>query len=265
MIDSFALLLAGSACTGIFQAFQGFVRFAASDTVPDALKPKAISWVLAAGLINALAGPEIVRWLGDAFAPTPYAGAYAAVVGINIVGAAVLVLLRIPAPARRLRDAPPGRRLGAVLRQPRLIAAMGCGMLAYAVMSLVMTSTSLAMIDHGFTANQAADVVRWHVFAMFAPSFVTGHLIARFGNAPVIAAGLLLLAGCAGIALTGYELHRFYLALIVLGIGWNFGFIGATSLLATTHTVEEQAVSKGSTTSWSSASLRLRLSAPGRC
>jgi predicted MFS family arabinose efflux permease len=245
LVGSFGFLLAGSACTGVFQAFQSFVRFAASDAVPDALKPRAISWVLAAGLINALAGPEVVRWLGDAFAPTPYAGAYAAIVGINILGALVLLFLRIPPPARRLPGAAPTRALAAVLRQPKLIVAIACGMIAFAVMSLVMTSTSLAMIDHGFSANQAADVVRWHVFAMFAPSFVTGHLISRFGHTPIIAVGLLLLLGCAGIALTGYDLHQFYFALIVLGIGWNFGFIGATSLLATTHTVEEQSVVQG--------------------
>jgi len=245
VVGSFELLLAGSACTGIFMGFQSFVRFAASDAVPDAMKPKAISFVLAAGLVNALAGPEIVRWLGDALAPTPYAGAYAAVVGINVLGAAVLVFLRIPPPPRREPGAAAARPLGEVLGQPALIAAVLCGMLSYAVMSLVMTSTSLAMTDHGFTTGHAADVVRWHVFAMYAPSFFTGHLISRFGHFRIIATGLLLLLACAGIALTGVDLHRFYLALIALGIGWNFGFIGATSLLATTHGPEEQALIQG--------------------
>ena len=242
---SFGMLLAGSACTGVFTAFQGFVRFAASDAVPEPMKPKAISWVLAAGLVNALVGPEIVRWLGAAFAPTPYAGAYAAVVGVNILGAIVLLFLRIPPPPRASVDAANARPVGVLLRQPRLIAAILCGMFSYAVMSLVMTSTSLAMSDHGFTADHAADVVRWHVFAMFAPSFVTGHLITRFGHLAVIALGLVLLFCCAAIALLGYELHQFYFALIALGIGWNFGFIGATSLLATTHRPEEQAFVQG--------------------
>jgi predicted MFS family arabinose efflux permease len=242
---SFGMLLAGSACTGVFTAFEGFIRFAASDVVPEARKPKAISWVLAAGLVNALVGPEIVRWLGDAFAPTPYAGAYVAVVGVNILGAIVLLLLRIPSPPRRAVDAATTRPVGILLRQPKLIAAMLCGMLSYGVMSLVMTSTSLAMSDHGFTADHAADVVRWHVFAMFAPSFATGHLISRFGHLRIIAVGLVLLFVCAAIALTGYEIHQFYLALIALGIGWNFGFIGATSLLATTYRPEEQAFVQG--------------------
>jgi MFS family permease len=118
-------------------------------------------------------------------------------------------------------------------------------MISFAVMSLVMTSTPLAMTDHGFTADHAADVVRWHMVAMFAPSFFTGRLIRRFGHVPVIATGLGLLAVCAGIALSGIAIHQFYLALIALGLGWNFGFVGATSLLATTHRPEEQALIQG--------------------
>ena len=245
IIGSFGLLLAGSAFTGIFQAFQAFVRFAASDAVPTEMKPKAISWVLAAGLINALVGPEIVRWLSDAFAPTPYAGAYAAVVGINILGAAVLVFLRMPRAPRRAPGLAPARPIGAALSQPTLIAAIFCAMVSYAVMSLVMTPTSLAMSDNGFSADQAADVVRWHVFAMYAPSFFTGNLISRFGHSKIIGTGLVLLAGCAAIALMGVDIHHFYIALIFLGIGWNFGFIGATSLLATTHSADEQVLIRG--------------------
>jgi predicted MFS family arabinose efflux permease len=244
-IDSFGLFLAGSVFTGIFQSFLAFVRFAASDAVPEALKPKAISWVLTAGLINALVGPEIVRWLGDALAPVPYAGAYAAVVGINLVGAVILLFLRMPRPPRRAPGWVPARPIATVLRQPRLITAIACGMASYAVMSLVMTPTSLAMSDQGFTASQAADVVRWHVFAMYAPSFFTGSLIGRFGHLKIIATGLALLVCCAAIALMGVDIHHFYFALIFLGIGWNFGFIGATSLLATTHSVDEQVLIRG--------------------
>jgi len=241
---SFGMLLAGSVCSGVFMGFESFVRFAASDAVPPPLQPRAISLVLAAGLVNALVGPEIVRWLSDALAPVPYAGAYAAVVGVNVLGAVAVAFLRIP-PPRRSPDSAATRPAALMLRQPKLIAAVICGMLSYAVMSLVMTSTSLAMADHGYSAEQAADVVRWHVLAMYAPSFVTGHLITRFGHAKVIASGLILLLVCAAIALTGYELHQFYLALIALGFGWNFGFIGATSLLATAHEPEEQAFVQG--------------------
>lgn len=245
VVGSFGLLLVGSAFSGIFTGFQGFVRFAASDAVPAPMQARAISWVLAAGLVNALVGPEIVRFFGDAMAPTPFAGAYAAIVGLNLLGALVLVFLDIPPPRHTATARAGARPLGEILRQPAVIAAMLCGMLSYAIMSLVMTSTPLAMTDHGHTADQAADVVRWHVFAMFAPSFVTGHLITRFGHSRVIATGLLLLLGCAAIALTGAEIQRFYIALIVLGFGWNFGFIGSTSLLATTHRPEEQSKVQG--------------------
>lgn len=243
--QSFGLLVLGSACFGVMQAAQAFYRFAAADEVPDAIKPKAISLVLAGGLISALLGPELVQRFGNALAPTQFAGAYVAILGLNIVGAAVLLLLRMPRPAALRGDASSGRPLGMIMRDSRVVAAMVCAMLAYAVMSLVMTSTPLAMVTHGHTPDHAADVVRWHVFAMFAPSFVTGFVIARVGHLPVIATGMALLALCSLIALAGIELHRFYLALIALGVGWNFGFIGATSLLATTHTVEERSKVQG--------------------
>ncbi len=245
LVDSFELLLLGAAFTGVYQSTQGYFRFAAADTASPDFKPKAISWVLAGGLLSALIGPEIVRTMGDYFAPVPYAGAYATIVLVNVVGACGLFLLDIPKPPQRVKGAPSGRPLVEILRQPRTIVAIVCAMIAYAMMALVMTSTPLAMTDHGFTSNHAADVVRWHVLAMFAPSFFTGSLIARFGHVPIIALGLVALGVCSAIALTGTDLHQFYLALVALGLGWNFGFIGGTSLLTTTHTLEEQAKVQG--------------------
>lgn len=245
LVGSFELLLAGAAFTGVYQSTQGFFRFAAADTASPAFKPKAISWVLAGGLLSALIGPEIVRTMSDYFAPAPYAGAYAAVVVVNFVGAAGILLLDIPKPPRASGGIGLGRPLLVILRQPKTVVAILCAMIAYAMMTLVMTSTPLAMVGHGFTSNHAADVVRWHVLAMFAPSFFTGSLIARFGHVRVIAAGLVMLGICSAIALSGTELDRFYLALVALGLGWNFGFIGGTSLLATTHTPEEQAKVQG--------------------
>ena len=245
LADSFELLLLGAAFTGVYQSTQGYFRFAAADTASPEFKPKAISWVLAGGLLSALIGPEIVRTMGDFFAPVPYAGAYATIVLANIAGAGGVLLLDIPTPPRRTKGAPSGRPLVEILRQPRTVVAIVCAMIAYAMMALVMTSTPLAMTDHGFTSNHAADVVRWHVLAMFAPSFFTGNLIARFGHVPIIALGLVSLGVCSVIALTGTDLHQFYLALVALGLGWNFGFIGGTSLLTTTHTLEEQAKVQG--------------------
>jgi MFS family permease len=242
---NFELLLLGAAFTGIYQSTQGFFRFAAADTASPAFRPKAISWVLAGGLLSALIGPEIVRVMSDYFAPVPYAGAYACVVLVNIIGAAVLSLLDIPRPERHPAGMAAGRPLSQILRQPRTVVAILCAMISYAMMTLVMTSTPLAMVGHGFTSNHAADVVRWHVLAMFAPSFFTGSVIARFGHIRVIATGLVVLGFCSVIALAGEDIANFYFALIALGLGWNFGFIGGTSLLATTYAPEEQAKVQG--------------------
>ena len=241
----FDLLLLGAACTGVFQAFQVFFRFAAADAASEEFKPKAISLVLGAGLINAILAGEVVRLLGGALDPVQYAGAYAGVIGLNIIGACIVMFLRIPRPPRQAETGKTARPLGVIFRQPRVITAVLCAMVSYAVMNLVMTSTPLAIVGNGFTTNHAADVVRWHVVAMFAPSFVTGHIIARVGHLPVIGTGLLLLGVCSGIALSGVDLHHFYFALVALGFGWNFGFVGATSLLATAHSREEQAKVQG--------------------
>ncbi len=245
LLGRFELLLLGAACTGIYHSTQGFVRFAAADTASESFRPKAISWVLAGGLLAALLGPEVIRGTSDYFAPIPFAGAYAAIVGINIAGALGILFLDIPTPPRRAAGAPSGRALGVIFRQPKTLVAVTCAMVAYALMALVMTSTSLAMDGHGFSTAHAADVVRWHVIAMYGPSFFTGSIISRFGHLRVIALGLVLLGVAGVIAMGGVGLENFYLALIALGLGWNFGFIGATSLLGTTHTLEEQAKVQG--------------------
>ena len=244
-VGSFALFMAGSVLLGVYQAAQGFFRFAAADTAADSFKPKAISWVLAGGLLSALLGPEIVRATSDTVAGVSYAGAYLAMIVLNVIGAAGLWFLDIPLPPRATGAADTGRRLAIIVRQPAFLIAVLAGMVGFASMSLVMTSTPLAMVGHGFTPDHAADVVRWHIVAMFAPSFFTGSVIARFGRLPVIGLGLLLLGACGAIALAGVDLQHFYLALVALGIGWNFSFIGATSLLGTTHTPAEQAKVQG--------------------
>jgi MFS family permease len=244
-IGSFGLFMAGSLLLGVFQAAQGFFRFAAADTASESFKPKAISWVMAGGLLSALLGPEIVRATSATVPDVPYAGAYLAMIVLNVVGAVGLWFLDIPLAPRAAKAADTGRRLGRIVRQPAFLIAVLSGMVGFSAMSLVMTSTPLAMVGHGFTPDHAADVVRWHIVAMFAPSFFTGSLIARFGHLPVIAAGLLLLGVCGAIALAGVELQHFYLALIALGMGWNFSYIGATSLLGTTHTRAEQAKVQG--------------------
>jgi hypothetical protein len=244
-VDSFGLFLAGSALLGVFQATQGFFRFAATDTASNAFKPKAISWVLAGGLLSAFVGPEIANLSSGAVTTVPYAGAYLAMIALNVIGAAGLLLLDIPTPPRVAKAAYTGRPLAAIARQPAFVVAVLSAMVGFSAMSLVMTSTPLAMVGHGFTPDHATDVVRWHIVAMFAPSFFTGSVIVRFGRLPVIAVGLLLLGVCGAIAAAGVDLHHFYLALIALGLGWNFSYVGATSLLGTTHTSAEQAKVQG--------------------
>jgi len=243
-IDSFGLFMAGSLLLGVYQATQGFFRFAATETAAEAFKPKAISWVLAGGLLSALLGPEIAT-LTSASAAVPYAGAYLAMIVLNVVGAAGLTLLDIPTPLPAAKAADTGRPLAVIVRQPVFVVAVLAAMVGFSAMSLVMTSTPLAMVGHGFTPAHATDVVRWHIVAMYAPSFFTGSLVVRFGRLPVIAAGLLLLGLCGAIALAGVDLQHFYLALIALGLGWNFAYIGATSLLGTAHTRAEQAKVQG--------------------
>jgi MFS family permease len=244
-IDSFGLFLAGSVLLGVYQATQGFFRFAATETASESFKPKAISWVLAGGLLSALLGPQIATLTSAAVGSVPYAGAYIAMIALNVIGAVGLFFLDIPTPPRAAKADDTGRPLAVIARQPVFLVAVLSAMVGFSAMSLVMTSTPLAMVAHGFTPDHATDVVRWHIVAMFAPSFFTGSVIVRFGRLPVIALGLVLLGVCGLIAIAGVDLQHFYLALVALGLGWNFSYIGATSLLGTTHTRAEQAKVQG--------------------
>ncbi len=237
---SFALFLIGSALSGLYMSAQGFYRFAATDGASAAYRPRAISYVMAAGLVSAVLGPQLVKLAEDALAPIPFAGAYLAVVAVNLAGVFVFAFLDSPRPPPPAPDSPRARSRGELLRTPRIAVAMLCAMVTYALMNLVMTSTPLAVVGCGFATAQAADVVTGHVLAMFAPSFFTGHLIARFGVERVIGAGLVLLASAGVVGLSGVTLPHFSVALILLGLGWNFGFIGSTAMLAGAHSPEER-------------------------
>jgi MFS family permease len=235
---SFPLFLFGSLLTGIYMSSQGFFRFAVTDTASEEFKPKAISYVMAAGLVSAVIGPTLVKLTANEMV-VPFLGAYLAVVAINLIGALLFFGLDIPKPVV-VKGSSGGRTRRELLADPRILVSIICAMVAYALMNLVMTSTPLAVVGCGFTQNNAADVVTAHVLAMFVPSFFTGHLIVRFGAEKIVATGLVILAGAGAVALSGTELENFFGALILLGLGWNFGFIGATSMLATAHTVEER-------------------------
>ena len=240
MQGSFLLFNIGSLLTGIYMSGQGFYRFAAADTASDSFKPKAISFVMAGGLLSAVIGPQLVKVTAETMI-VPFLGTYLAVIALNIGGMALFAFLDIPKPPAPDRDAPrEGRSRREMLRDPAIAVAIICATVSYALMNLVMTSTPLAVVGCGFSTGHAADIVSAHVLAMYAPSFITGHLIARFGVNAIVATGLAILAASGAVALMGVELEHFYIALILLGVGWNFGFIGATTMLARNHAASER-------------------------
>ncbi|MGQ7792750.1 MFS transporter [Faunimonas sp. B44] len=239
VVHLFPLLVAACFLMGFASAFVQQFRFAAADTASPAFRPKAISWVLAGGVVSAIVGPQAVIHFGDVFAPVPFAGAFVAAAGLSLTGALILVFLDAPRPTVS-RDRTAGRPLGAIARQPRFILAVTCAVVTYALMNLVMTAAPLAMVHHGHHHSEAALGIQWHVLAMFAPSFFTGNLIGRFGADAIVGVGLLLLIACSLVALTGVDLMQFWSALVLLGVGWNLGFIGGTTMLAETYRPEEK-------------------------
>lgn len=238
-LGSFAVFLIGSLLTGIYMSAQGFYRFAAADSADSDFRPKAISYVMAGGLVSAVIGPQLVKVTSDAMV-VPFLGSYLAVIAINVLGSFLFLALDLPDPKGQNSVQLPQRSRMELLKTPEISVAIICAMVSYALMNLVMTSTPLAVVGCGFTQGNAADIVSGHVLAMFVPSFFTGHLIARFGTRPIIAAGLIILALSGVVALAGVELTNFFVALILLGIGWNFGFIGATTMLTNNHEPHER-------------------------
>jgi MFS family permease len=243
-LQSFEVFLIGSFLTGTYMSAQGFYRFAAADTASEAFRPKAISYVMAGGLASALIGPQLVKVTAQSMV-VPFMGTYLAIIVINVVGSVLFLALNIPKPKPRSANAPIGRSRWEIMKTPTVAVAMICAMVSYALMNLVMTSTPLAVVGCGFEQNTAADIVSAHVLAMFVPSFFTGHLIARFGTTKIVAAGLFILACAGAVALHGVNVENFFLALILLGVGWNFGFIGATTMLASAHNPEEKGIVQG--------------------
>jgi hypothetical protein len=232
---------------GIYMSAQGFFRFAATDTASASYLPKAISLVMAGGLLSAILGPQLNKVVMDAFV-VPFLGSYLAIIGLNLVGVWLFFLLDMPGGTRTNPlplDAPPPRSRAALLADPTIRVAIICAMVSYALMNLVMTTTPLAVLACGYTGGNASDIVSAHVIAMYLPSFFTGHLIARFGTKTIIATGLAILAAAAVVAISGVTLTNFFVALILLGVGWNFGFIGATTLLSSAHKPHERGVIQG--------------------
>jgi MFS family permease len=241
---NFWLLCLGVVVLGAYFAAGQHYRFAAADSAPADFKSRAISLVLAGGIAGGFLGPETSKLTTDLIAGHPYTGAYFSLVAFALLSIWVLRGLEIPPlPESERREA--GRPLGEIARQPVFAVAVLCGTVSYGVMNLLMTATPLAMIasDHPF--SEAAFVIQWHIVGMFAPSFVTGNLINRLGLMTVLLAGVALNVVCVAIALSGVDVMHFWLALVLLGIGWNFMFVGATALLTESHTPAERAKVQG--------------------
>ena len=226
---NFALLVCATMVAGYYSANGQLYRFAAAELSAPAFREKAVSLVLAGGLIGAIVGPNLAArtkgWLD-----TPFMGAYLALVGVALVGMVLMAFIRFPAVPAKVVGASEGRPLKEIMRQPIFIVAAAAAALGYGVMNLLMAATPLAMQVCGYSFSDAALVLEWHVIGMFAPGFFTGHLIKKFGTLPIMGVGVLLNFACIAVALNGVDLHQFVIALFLLGLGWNFLFTGSTTL-----------------------------------
>jgi MFS family permease len=236
---SFGLFLLGCFCAGIYGASYQSYRFAAADTASDAFRPKAVSWVLAGGVLAAVIGPQLIIFTKDLWQPYLFAATYLGQACLALAGAAVLIFVKIPRPAQA-KDAAGGRPLSQIIRSPRFISAAICGAASYGLMNLVMTSAPLAMLACDHSVTDATLGLQWHVLAMFVPSFFTGNLIARFGIERIVVAGLALIFASAVVAILGITLWHFWTALVLLGVGWNFAFIGATAMVTQCYAPAER-------------------------
>jgi MFS family permease len=240
---SLPMLCAGTFLFGIYNAFGQYYRFAAADAAPADFKAKAISYVLAGGLMGGIVGPTVSQWTRDLVQPT-YMATYASLALFSLAAMAILSRLSLPASAEGAAEGP-ARSLAEIAAQPVFIVAATVGAFGYATMTLLMTATPLAMGFCGHPYSAAASVISAHVVAMFAPSFVTGSLIKRFGVLAVMAVGVVLLGACIAMGLSGQAIVHFWWALVLLGVGWNFTYVGGSALLTEAYRPSERAKAQG--------------------
>jgi MFS family permease len=240
VIASFWWLCAGMFVMGVYTAFGKYYRFAAADGVTGKFRAKAISLTLAGGIVGGIFGPEMAKRTAGLFEATPYLGSYLSLIAVCLVASLFLTRLEIPQLGESERK-DSGRPLAEIMRQPVFVVAALAGMLSYGIMNLMMTSTPLAMRAHDHHFNDAAFVLEWHMIGMYGPSFFTGSLINRFGVLRIILAGIALLLLCIVAALAGTALINFWLALFLLGVGWNFMYVGGSALLTECHAPAERA------------------------
>jgi predicted MFS family arabinose efflux permease len=240
VVGSFWLFCAGTFVNGIYNGFATFYRFAAADGARPEWKSRAISYVLAGGVLAAVLGPEMAKRTTDLMSPYTFAGSFAALAATSVVAFFLIQFLRIPQ-ARAERGEAAARPLAEIAAQPVFLVAVSSAMIAYGVMNFVMTVTPLAMNLCGFGHSDSATVIQWHALAMFLPSFFTGDLIRRFGVANVMRTGALLMLACIGVNMTGQGYVQFFAALLLLGLGWNFLFVGGTTLVTESYRPAERA------------------------
>jgi MFS family permease len=235
---SFPLFCCATFLGGLYGAVSQSYRFAAADGASAAFRPRAVSWVMVGGVFAGVLGPQLVQWTMDIWPPYLFAFSFLVQAVVALVAMAVLAGVDAPKPAPS--DLHGGRPLFEIARQPRFIAAALCGVISYPIMNLVMTSAPLAMKMCGLSVSDSNFGIQWHIVAMYAPSFFTGSLIARFGAPRIVALGLSLEAAGAAIGLSGITALHFWATLIVLGLGWNFSFVGASALVLETHRPQER-------------------------
>lgn len=238
---SFWLFVAATACIGVFSGFANFFRFAAADSVTQPYKSKAVSMVMIGGVVAAIIGPNLARLSREWIPNAEFAGGYLVSILLYALVLVTLAFLRFedPLPPAGSSVAEP-RPLGVIMRQPKYLVSLFCGLFGYCVMIFIMTATPLSMQGHAFHFDATSSVIQWHVVAMFAPSFFTGSLISRFGVATVMSAGALIGLVCVGVNLSGTSYPYYLIALVLLGLSWNFLFVGSTSLLTETYRPAEK-------------------------
>ena len=261
MTQNFWLLCTATLVAGYYNANAGLYRFAAAELAVPSWREKAVSLVMAGGLIGAVLGPNLAQYTRTLM-NVPFAGAYVALAAVALLSMAVLSFIDFPAPPAK-KTSSAGRPLGEIMRQPAFIVAAATGALSYGVMNLLMAATPLAMQQCGLPFSDAALVLEWHVIGMFAPGFFTGHLIKRFGTLPIMGVGVVLNAACIAVALSGVDLHQFLIALFLLGVGWNFLFTGSTTLSLQTYSPEEKDRAQGALNFFVFATLALTSFASG--
>ncbi len=237
LYGSFSLFCFATFLGGIYGAVSQSYRFAATDSASVAYRPKAISWVMAGGVFAGFLGPQLVQWTMDFWPPYLFAVSFLVQAVVALIAMVVLAGVNAPKPAPAQMSG--GRPLTEIIRQPRFIAAVICGAVSYTGMNFLMTSAPLAMKFCGLSLSDSNFGIQWHIVAMFGPSFFTGSLIARFGAAKVAVVGLLLEAAAAVVGLSGITAMHFWIGLFVVGVGWNFSFVGASALIVATHGPQE--------------------------